>query len=129
MKIAAPFIFIISLLCLFAYAAYSNKQMHEDIERTFSSEPIFKKNIGDFQRAMLVTGGSDCGYGNGSCSESTLVFKVLGTQGCIYATAIVEESFPIYKLVSVKPQTYTSQNTTNGIKNGPVITLIRKCAA
>ena len=103
--------------------------MYANIDRKFTSEPIFKKNIGEFQSVILVDGSSDCGHGNRPCSENMLKFKVFGTQGCIYANAIVKESFPIYKLVSISPSTYTSQNTTKGIKNAPVIRLIDKCAA
>ena len=129
MKIAVSSALFVSLLSLFAYAVYSNNQMYADIERKLSSEPIFKKNIGKFQKAILVHKGTDCDYSDILCSESRLEFKVFGTHGCIYADAFVKESFPTYELVSISPSTYTSQNTTNSIKNEPIVTLIRECVA
>jgi len=127
MKLATSFAVLISIIGLLAYAAYSNNEMYSEIDRKFSSEPIFKQSIGDFQRATLVHSGNDCEYADDAdCFENNLMFKVVGTRGCIYAEAIVKESFPVYRLIAVAPSTYVFQNTTNGITDAPA-TRIREC--
>jgi len=129
MKIAAASALCISLIGLIAYGVYSNNQMYADIDMKFSSEPIFKESIGEFQRATLIHSGNDCEYADTQCFENNLVFKVIGTRGCIYADAVVKESFPIYKMISVTPSTYTSQKGSTETGKAPALSLIRECRA
>jgi len=117
----------ISLIGLLSYGAYSNNQMYVDIDTKFSSDPVLKESIGEFQRAILVHNGDDCEYSKTPCFENNLLFKVIGTRGCIYANATVKESFPIYELISVSPSTYGSQKGSAETGKAPAVSLIRGC--
>ncbi len=89
-------------------AFYTKHKMYEEIETTLLASTDIHTLIGKFQKASLHS-DADCASDN----MCYLRFKVQGEQACVYAKAQVYESFPMYRLISVSPETYMSTHIDN----------------
>ncbi len=79
--------------------------MHDTLVERLETDAQIRQFVGEVDTVDFDSVGSNAEFG-GAQSETLWILKVTGDRGCIYVHAVLDETFPSYRVISVKPRKF-----------------------
>ena len=94
------------VLASVAYSVLARKGMHDALSDQIKSDGDIRELVGAVESIDFDSSGAanEYGGGAGSRSETLWILKVRGDKNCIYVLAVLDETFPDYRVISVEPE-------------------------
>ena len=76
--------------------------MHDALAERLETDSEIRDYVGEVESVDFDSSGSNAEFG-GARSDTLWILKVAGEKGCIYVHAVVHDSYPNYRVISVAP--------------------------
>lgn len=77
--------------------------MHNTLMKRIETDTLIRQLVGDVDTVAFDSVGSSAEFG-GARSDTLWILKVNGERGCVYVHAVLDETFPSYRVISVTPE-------------------------
>ena len=92
----------LAVVAVILYVFVAKQRMHDTVVDRIETDSQIRQLVGTVESIDFDSSGSNAEFG-GARSETLWILKVAGSGGCIYVHAIVQDTFPKYRFVSVLP--------------------------
>ena len=91
------------MLAIVAHTVLAKKGMHDALTDQIKSDDDIRELVGAVDSIDYDSSGSAAEFG-GMRSETLWILKVNCDKGCIYVHAVLDDTFPDYRVISVEPE-------------------------